>query len=301
MDNNKLIMINGTKIPVSRVRHWKYAPQKVLQRQSDLEILRWQALETIRLGWSKLEASMILDCLDDSFMYSSYWVNSPGMDLTAYIDYLPKKFGTMRKNGLGPKVDIVVLYEGLTPDVFPYALRLMQGDSTCLLTIKFTGAKVLSMCMTDPDIYTYEPTFAKGGITDSNGEPRVFRHECHIADVGRPMDKKQLHEFAVKCIEQLYREAGADIVGVYKSECKDFPNLVVKCGYDLFYHRIDVSEREDEGSIADEGREEFVAAAKLHSAWPMALPVSLWCADTDGGIAVCGGSFFVKVLESVIV
>ncbi len=300
MNNNKLILVNGAKVPVSKVKHWRYAPHKIVPLRSELETVRWRVLEAIRQGWNQLDASMILDLLDDSFTYGSYWVNSSEMDLAAYRDYLPGKFETIRKSGSGPKVDIAVLYEGLTPEEFPYALRLIQGAVTCLLVIKFNGVKVSSMYMTDPDIYTYEPTFAKGGITDSNGELRVFRHECGVDDRGRPMDEKEIQEFAVKCIEQLYREAGAEIAGVYKSEYKEFPNLVVKCGCDLFYHRIDVSERGNDGAVADEDRDAFIATAKMHGAWPMVLPVSFWCADTEGGEAVCGGSFFMKVLESVI-
>ena len=56
-----------------------------------------------------------------------------------------------------------------------------------------------------------------------------------------------------------------------------------------------------DGAVVGEDREEFIAAAKMHDAWPMVLPVSFWCADTNGGEAVCGGSFFMKVRESVIV
>ena len=223
------------------------------------------------------------------------------LDLNGYRDYLPKKFDTIRNSNSRPRVDIAVLYEGLTPEEFPYALRLIQGDVTCLLTMRFKGVKVSSLYMTDPDIYTYEPTFAKGGIRDENDEPRVFRHECEEPDRGRPMSEKELQGFAVKCIEQLYREAGAEIEGVYKSEYKEFPNLIVKCGCDLYYHRIDVSDRANDGAVVGEDREEFIAAAKMHDAWPMVLPVSFWCADTNGGEAVCGGSFFMKVRESVIV
>ena len=157
------------------------------------------------------------------------------------------------------------------------------------------------MYMTDPDIYSYEPTFAKGGIRDENDEPRVFRHECEEPDRGRPMSEKELQGGAVKCIEQLYREAGAEIEGVYKSEYKEFPNLIVTCGCDRYYHRIDVSGCANDGAVVGEDREEFIAAAKRHDAWPMVLPVSFWCADANGGEAVCGGSFFMKVRESVIV
>ena len=88
---------------------------------------------------------------------------------------------------------------------------------------------------------------------------------------------------------------------MYKSEYKEFPNVIVKCGCDLYYHRIDVSDIANEGTVVGENHEEFIAAAKMHGAWPMVLPVSFWCADTYGGEAVCGGSFFMKVRESVIV
>lgn len=301
MDNNKLILINGSKVPVARVKHWRYAPQNIVPMRGEEETLRWMALESIRRGWNQLDPSIILKCLDEGFKYGSYWANGSDMDLNGYRDYLPKKFDTIRNSNSRPRVDIAVLYEGLTPEEFPYALRLIQGDVTCLLTMRFKGVKVSSLYMTDPDIYTYEPTFAKGGIRDENDEPRVFRHECEEPDRGRPMSEKELQGFAVKCIEQLYREAGAEIEGVYKSEYKEFPNLIVKCGCDLYYHRIDVSDRANDGAVVGEDREEFIAAAKMHDAWPMVLPVSFWCADTNGGEAVCGGSFFMKVRESVIV
>ena len=301
MDNNKLISINGAKVPVARVKHWRYAPRDIVPMRGEAETLRWMALEAIQFGWNKLDPNAVLDCLDDDFMYGSYWVGGSDMDLNGYRDYLPKKFDTIRKSNSRPKVDIVVLYEGLTPEEFPYALRLIQGDITCLITIRFRGVKVSSLYMTDPDIYTYEPTFAKGGIRDKNGGPRLFRHDCEASERGRPMREKELQGFAVECIEQLFHEAGAEIEGVHKSEYKEFPNLIVKCGCDLYYHRIDVSDRENDGAVVGEDREEFIAAAKMHGAWPMVLPVSFWCADTNGGEAVCGGSFFMKVRESVIV
>ena len=67
------------------------------------------------------------------------------MDLNGYRDYLPKKFDAIHNSNSRPRVDIAVLYEGLTPEVFPYALRLIQGDVTCLLTMRFKGVKVSSL------------------------------------------------------------------------------------------------------------------------------------------------------------
>lgn len=301
MNNDKIIMINGAKVPVSRIKHWRYAPQDIVPMRGEEETLRWMVLETIKRGWNQLDASLILDCLGNGFSYGSYWVNGTDLDLDGYRDYLPKKFDTIRKSGSKPRADIVVLYEGLTPEEFPYAVRLIQGDATRLLTLRFNGVKVSSLYMTDPDIYTYEPTFAKGGICAENGGPRVFVHACDASDRGRPMSEMECQAFAVQCIEQLYREAGAEIEGVHKSGYKEFPNLIVRCGCDLYYHRIDVSDRANDGRHADEELDEFAATAKMHGAWPMSMPVSFWCEDTNGGEAVCGGSFFLKVLESVII
>ena len=85
--------------------------------------------------------------------------------------------------------------------------------------------------MTDPQIFTFEPTLAKGAIVGDNGEPRVFCHECADVDKGKPM-------------------------------------------------------------------EEFISAARLHNAWPMVIPVSLYYSETNGSTPLCGGSFFIKSLES---
>ncbi len=187
---------------------------------------------------------------------------------------------------------------GLTPSDFPYALRLRQGNVTTILILKFKGGNVSSLYMTDPEIFTYEPTFAKGGIVDENGEPRLFVHECDEVRAGCPMTKEEMQEFVVRCVSGLMREAGDEIDGVYKSPYKEFPSIVTRCGCDTFYHRIDVSNYDkDEGVIGSE-IQEFVNVAKLHKAWPMVMPVSLMCATSENGIPICGGEFFMKVLES---
>jgi hypothetical protein len=46
-------------------------------------------------------------------------------------------------------------------------------------------------------------------------------------------------------------------------------------------------------SIAD-----YIAAAEMHRAWPMIMPVSLFCTETDGLEPICGGSFFLKIHEA---
>ncbi len=302
MDNKKFILLNGMKVPVAKVKHWRKAPQNIIPMRSEAEMLRWTAFERIRRGWNLLDANLILESLHERFTYGSYWVRAEDLDLEGYRDYLPKKFNTMRTSKRGPEVGIAVLYESLSPEEFPYALRLVQGDTTTLLTMQFTGSQVSSLYMTDPDGYTYEPTFAKGVILDADtGEPRVFQHECNRVEQGRPMTEQELQQFGVQCIAQLYREAGAEIEGVYTNTCKEYPNVITRCGCDLYYHRVDLSERTGADELPNDGRREFVAIAKKNGAWPMALPVSLWCADTNGSVAVCGGSFFLKVREAEIV
>jgi hypothetical protein len=154
MNNEKIIMINGAKVPVASVTHWQYVPQSIVPMRSEEETLRWMAFEKIRRGWDQLDPDSILECLDESFTYGSYWVSQTNLDLSGYR------------------------------------------------------------------------------------------------------------------------------------------------GPDLYYHRIDVTDRANDEAVAREEREEFIATAKMHGAWPMALPVSFFCTDTDGGTAVCGGDFFMKVLES---
>jgi len=301
VNNNKLIEINGMKVPVARVKHWRYSHDALLPMQNHDAGQKWVALQKIACGWARLDADLILSCLNDAFTYGSYWVKGNGMSLEEYREYLPKKFSTIRNSGSGPKIDIVVLYEGLVPEEFPYAIRLIQGSNTCLLTLKFNNGKVSSMYMTDPDIYTYEPTFMKGGIINENGEPRVFEHRCAEADKGRAMTTAELQSFAVECIAGLFRDAGSDVIGVHKSAYKEFPNLITKCGPDLFYHRLDVVGHGKDGFMSDEDRDEFLNAAKVNGAYPMVMPVSFWSVNDDSEKAVCGGLYFLKVHESKIV
>lgn len=298
MNNDKLIEINGMKIPISKVRHWRYRPEEFIPNRSEDEAVMWSLLTQVKSGWDALDANRITSLLSDDFSYGSYWVKGQDMGIKAYRDYLPEKFETISRTGSRPQIDIVVLYEGLTPTDFPYALRLRQGNVSAILMLKFNGGKVSSLYMTDPEIFTYEPTFAKGGIVDENGEPRLFVHECDEKRAGCPMTKEEMQEFVVRCVSGLMREAGDELDGVYKSPYKEFPSIVTKCGCDVFYHRIDVANYDKNSVVMESELQEFINTAKLHRAWPMVMPVSLMCATSASGASVCGGGFFMKVLES---
>ena len=178
------------------------------------------------------------------------------------------------------------------------ALRIVQGSITCLLVVKFVGNRVASLYMTDPDIYTFEPTFPKGGITDDNGEPRVFVHSCLDRDRGRKMTAAEMQAFAVDCVTNLFKDANAIVRGVHYATFKEFPNVITRCGDDTFFHRLDVSNPENDGRISEEECGDYRQAAKANNAWPLVMPVSLFCADTGGADMICGGKYFIKVLEA---
>lgn len=288
-------------MPVSRVKHWRFCPEEFLPDRTEIEMLQWASLEAIKLGWERLDASLIFRVLDENFTYGSYWVKGQVLDLAGYCDYLAKKFETILKSGTRPKTSVAVLYEGLTPERFHYALCLTQGSVTCLLTVAFNGEKVSSLYMTEPDIFTYEPTFRKGGITGDNGEPMPFVHCCNSSDKGRKMTPSELQAFAVECVVSRMQRAGGNVTGVHRHFCKAFPNIITKCGSDTFYHRIDVFLPTEGEELIENDMLEFVETAQSHNAYPMSMPISLWCMDSEDASPVCGGTFFVKVFESRIV
>ena len=298
MNEDMMIEINGRKVPVANVKHWRFAPHEFVPFRSPMETAQWSAFLALRKAWDTLDASVIEPYLSDSFSYGSYWVKGQNLNLAGYLDYLPEKFDTIRRTGSKPDLALAVIYEGLAPQDFCYALEMTQGSVRTLLTVSFDGRKIRSLYMTDPQIFTYERTFAKGGILDENGEPRVFKHRCEADETGQPMTPEQEVAFAVENIATLFNEAKADVSGVFKSAHKEFPNIITKTGGDTFYHRIDVSTPANDCAISAAELAEFSAAAKMHNAWPMIMPVSLFCIETNGGLPLCGGSFFMKVREA---
>ncbi len=298
MNNNMLIDIGGQKVPVAKVKHCLFAPHSFVPFRSELETAQWAAFKALWEAWDTLDAALVSDWLSPGFTYGSYWVKNQTLNRADYLEYLPGKFKTIRASGSKPKLSMAVLYEGLAPQDFYYALEMTQGEVQTLLIVTFDGSMISSLYMTDPKIFTYERTFAKGGILDENGEPRLFHHSCAATDAGKPMSAEQRVAFAVESVATLLKEADAYVSGVFKSVFKEFPNIITTSGDDTFYHRIDVSIPSKDGSVSSSEIADYVAAAKLHKAWPMIMPVSLFCTETDGLEPICGGSFFLKIHEA---
>lgn len=293
-----LILINGQKIPVRKIKHWAFHPEEFVPNRSEEEIWKWSIFTGVKDAWERLDPDIFMHVLSPSFSYGSYWVHNENLDRSGYQDYIKKKFNTIRQTNSCPKMDIAVMYEGLAPEKFCYALHMRQGEVTTLLTFGFDEHGLASLYMTDPQIFTFEPTFAKGGIVDKNGEPRLFRHNCLPQEKGRVMSSSQFQSFAVECVTELFSEAGAEIKGSFKSKYKEFPNIITSSGPDTFYHRIDVSLPTQGTDVLDEELKEFISAATVNNAWPMVMPVSLYCSDSNGREPLCGGDFFMKVIES---
>lgn len=298
MNNDVTIMIGGRKVPVGQVKHWRLAPEDFVPNRSQGEMFQWGILLGVKDAWERLDPSIFMRVLSPHFTYGSYWVHDSTLDRAAYQDYIRGKFNTIRKAGSIPSMNVVVLYEGLAPASFCYALRMRQGGVETLLTFKFDEYGLASLYMTDPQIFTFEPTFAKGGVVGEDGEPRVFRHSCSPEQKGRMMSAQQLQEFAVECVELLLRESGSRVECSFKSTYKEFPNIVTKSGPDTFYHRIDVSLPEEGNPVSSKKMDEFLAAAKVNNAWAMAMPIALFCTETNGTRPLCGGRFFMKAMES---
>ena len=297
MNDNMLVRIDGQNVPVKCVKHWSFSPESFVPNRSEREMHQWGLFQKIKDAWVRLDPSIFMKVLSPNFSYGSYWVNQ-NLDCKGYQHYIREKFNTIRVSNSKPELQEVVLYEGLAPQDFCYALRMRQNNIETLLTCKFDDYGIVSMYITDPQIFTFEPTFSKGGVVDEKGEPRLFTHVCSPDLIGKVMSASQLQEFAVECITLLFKESGAEIVGGHKSCCKEFPNIVTKCGPDTFYHRIDVSSASEDYVIYREDVKEYLAIAAEKNAWPMVMPVSLFCAETGGRDCLCGGSFFIKALEA---
>ena len=301
MNNEKVIAVNGRNTPVANVRHWRLNPEDFLPMGRNGASPMWQLLMLIKQGWERLDANLVLSALDDEF---SYWDDKgQRIDLEGYRDYLPISFDAIRRESALCQVDLVVIYESLYPSCFPYALRLVFKNAIRLLTIGFNRGKVSALIMSDPDIFTYEPTFAKGGIVQEEGLPRVFDHNCHETDRGRRMTDEEAQSYAVLIVTDLFKEARAEILEPNERSCGNIPCVITKCGPDVYYHWLSLSffnmkaGSHDPIGHSDEMMREFCAEAQARGAWPMMMSVS-FANMLGAGEPLCGDPYCFRVFEA---
>ena len=302
MNNQKVIEVNGRDTTVSDMRHWRLNPEGFLPMGSKEASLMWQLLMRIKQGWERLDANLILSALDEEF---SYWDDKGQcINLEGYRYYLPISFDAIRRDAALSQVDLVVIYESLYSSCFPYALRLVFKNAIRLLTIGFNYGKVSALIMEDPDIFTYEPTFAKGGIVQEEGLPRVFGHKCNETDRGRRMTDAEAQSYAVQTVTELFKEARAEVLEPNERFCGNIPCVITKCGPDVYYHWLSLSffnmkaGSHDPIGHSDEMMREFCAEAQARGAWPMMMSVS-FANMLGAGEPLCGDPYCFRVFEAM--
>mgnify|MGYP003558096970 FL=1 len=88
-------------------------------------------------AWQTLDASLIIQHLDESFVYDSQWVFS-SLDYSGYVDYIQGKFNNIKNTG-NSVVACVVDDTCLGGKM----LKLGQGNSVCYYRIKVREGKVV--------------------------------------------------------------------------------------------------------------------------------------------------------------
>ncbi len=84
MNNDMLIEVDGRKIPVAKVKHWRFSPQDFVPFRSELETAQWTAFNAQRTAWQTLEVGPLADWLSHDFAYGSYWVKSQTLNRRLY-------------------------------------------------------------------------------------------------------------------------------------------------------------------------------------------------------------------------
>ena len=308
MNNTKFVAdANGRETAVANLRHWRLHPEEFLpigRNGSSPEWQpEWQLLMQIKLGWERLDANLILSALNEEFMY---WDDKGHrLDLAGYRYYLPISFDAIQRDAALCQVDLVVIYESLYPRCFPYALRLVFKNATRLLTFGFNNGKASVLYMADPDMFTYEPTFAKGGILQEEGLPRVFDCKCHETDRSRRMTDAEAQYYAVQIVTELFKEARAEVLEPDERFCGNIPCVITKCGPDVYYHWLSLSffnmktgSNNPIGQCDEEMIREFSSQAQARGAWPMIMDVSF--ANMLGGDEpLCGDPYCFRVREAM--
>lgn len=103
----------------------------------------------LSMTWEKFDVSYIKDILSDDFVYRSMGVVDK-LDRSAYLDYLPKKFETFKRNSISYKAEPCTLDDGQE------CIRLIdqaQGQES-FLAYRYDGAKITSLLMRPKVVFT---------------------------------------------------------------------------------------------------------------------------------------------------
>lgn len=105
--------------------------------------------DKLSMTWEKFDVSYIKDVLSDDFVYRSMGVVDK-LDRSAYLDYLPKKFETFKKNSISYKAEPCTLDDGQE------CIRLVDQahGQESFLAYKHDGTKITSLLMRPKVVFT---------------------------------------------------------------------------------------------------------------------------------------------------
>lgn len=105
--------------------------------------------DRLSMTWEKFDVSYIKDILSDDFVYRSMGVVDK-LDRSAYLDYLPKKFETFKRNSISYKAEPCTLDDGQE------CIRLIDQahGQESFLAYRYDGAKITSLLMRPKVVFT---------------------------------------------------------------------------------------------------------------------------------------------------
>lgn len=133
-------------------------------------------------------------------------------------------------------------------------------------------------------------------LLDENGEPRAFSHTAQPGRDGEVMTDQELLAFVVDCLTEVYRQEGMTIKNTNMTIGIEYPNFIMESrNGKSYYVFVDCfmfptpKSRFDQSNLS-----EFRRIAKAANALPTVAQVGVFCFDTNGAPAICGGTFALK-------
>lgn len=300
MKEEKEILFEGKRIKVSQCKHWHVPINRDTPSKSEINAKRFSIVKTVRQAWESLSVAPIRSLLDESFSYSSYWVQEAMHGAATYLDYLHGKFLAIQKSDSQPSISLVFIQESLLfPAFFSYALFLNQNGIETLLLIWFKDDKICELFMTDPDLFTFEKyNDPSECLLDGNGEPLIIKHSCPSdSRLGKKMAPEELQTFACKIIADIFTRKGATIESTSPSRNQEKPDLIMRYHNQSVYVKAVPFFSPQTDAFAKDLKVDALWAneARKNKSRALYVTLGLFCVETDGENGICGGSFTCKL------
>lgn len=133
-------------------------------------------------------------------------------------------------------------------------------------------------------------------LLDDKGVPQIFNHVADPGKEGKPMKDDEVFTLVVDSLVSVYQKEGLAIKNVNHRQGTEYPNIVMQdSSANTYYVLVRVSvfpmnlEAPDSTQYVD-----FISTADSKGAFPTIADVGVFCFDSLGAPAICGGSFALK-------